>query len=184
MLSLQGYFLIATPKMPDPRFKEQVVYLCAHNEDGAMGLVVNQPLPDILLGEILQSFNLVAPDHDLPPVYLGGPVETNTAYILYSSEYGKPTSFMEISPTVRLTREPSVLEDIACGEGPLKYLFLLGYAGWAPGQLENELGMDGWLTLPAEDEVLFDTPDHEKWQKAAQKFGIDISVFGDVIGSA
>ena len=149
-----------------------------------MGLVVNQPLPDIFLGEILQSFSLVPPAHELPPVYLGGPVETNAAHILYSSEYGTAASFLEVSPTVCLTREPGVLEDIARGKGPLKYLFLLGYAGWAPGQLENELGMDGWLTLPAEDEVLFDTPDNEKWQKAAQKFGIDISVFGDVIGSA
>lgn len=185
MNSLQGYFLIATPKMPDPRFQEQVVYLCAHNEDGAMGLVVNQPLPDIALVDILQSFDLTTlPGHELPPVYLGGPVETNTAYILYSSEYNTAASYLEVSPTVRLTREPGVLEDIARGKGPQKYLFLLGYAGWAPGQLENELRVDGWLTLPAEDEVLFDTPDEQKWHKAARKYGIDISVFGDVIGSA
>jgi len=184
MNSLKGYFLIATSKMPDPRFQEQVVYLCAHNEDGAMGLIVNQPLPDILLGDILQSFNFDSPGFELPPVYLGGPVETNTAYILYSSEYESAASYLEVSQSVRLTREPGVLEDIANGKGPQKFLFLLGYAGWAPGQLENELRMDGWLTLPAEDEVLFDTPDDQKWHKAARKFGIDISVFGDVVGSA
>ncbi len=120
---------------------------------------------------------------ELPAVYLGGPVETNTAYILYSAEYQAPTC-LEVSPTTRLTREPVVLEDIAKGCGPQNYLFLLGYAGWAPGQLENELRMDGWLTLPADDEVLFTTPDNLKWQKAAQKVGIDIAVFGDVVGRA
>lgn len=183
MKSLQGYFLIATPKMPDPRFQEQVVYLCAHNEDGAMGLVINRPIPDIHLADILISFGLSAGENELPAVYLGGPVETNTAYILYSAEYQAPT-YLEVSPTTRLTREPVVLEDIAKGCGPCNYLFLLGYAGWAPGQLENELRMDGWLTLPADDEVLFATPDNLKWQKAAQKFGIDIAVFGDVVGRA
>ena len=182
MNSLQGYFLIATPKMPDPRFQGQVVYLCAHNEDGAMGLVINQPIPDIQLADILTSFGLSG-SVDKLPVYLGGPVETNTAYILYSAEYQAP-SYLEVSPTTRLTRDPVVLEDIAKGCGPSKYLFLLGYAGWAPGQLENELRMNGWLTLPADDEVLFVTPDNLKWQKAAERFGIDIAVFGDVVGRA
>lgn len=182
MNSLQGYFLIATSKMPDPRFQGQVVYLCAHNEDGAMGLVINQPIPDIHLADILTSFGLSG-GVDKLPVYLGGPVETNTAYILYSAEY-QASSYLEISPTTRLTRDPVVLEDIAKGCGPSKYLFLLGYAGWAPGQLENELRMNGWLTLPADDDVLFVTPDNLKWQKAAERFGIDIAVFGDVVGRA
>ena len=137
MSSLQGYFLIATPKMPDPRFQEQVVYLCAHNEDGAMGLVINQPIPDIRFADILSSFGLAACDGELPAVYLGGPVEPDTAYILYTAEYQAP-SYLEISTTIRLTREPVVLEDIAKGQGPSQYLFLLGYAGWAPGQLEND----------------------------------------------
>jgi len=184
MNSLQGYFLIATAKMPDPRFQQQVVFVCAHNEEGAMGLVINQPIPDLCLADILESFGLSSSLKDFSPVYLGGPVEKNSAYVLYSSDYQVVGNYLEVSSTVNLTREPVVLQDIAKGIGPRKYLFLLGYAGWAPGQLEEELRVDGWLTLPATDEVLFDVPDRQKWQKAAERFGIDISVFGDVIGSA
>ena len=183
MNSLQGQFLIATSQMPDPRFQEQVVYMCAHNEEGAMGLVINQPIPNVTMADILRSAKIPVPEGVLPPVYMGGPVEVDTAFFLFSSEY-ETEHYLEVSPTVRLSRDPQILQDLGRGQGPKEYIFLIGYAGWASGQLENELSMNGWLTLPAEDEVLFRTPDDQKWQKAARKHGIDIELYGDVIGTA
>jgi putative transcriptional regulator len=183
MNSLQGQFLIATSQMPDPRFQEQVIYMCAHNEEGAMGLVINQPIPNVSMADILRSANIEVSDIKLPPVYMGGPVEMDSAFFLYSSEY-ETTHFLAVSETVRLSRDPDILHDIAGNRGPRKYIFLIGYAGWGPGQLESELGMNGWLALPAEDEVLFHTPDDQKWQLAAKRHGIDIELYGDVIGSA
>lgn len=183
MQSLQDYFLIATPKMPDPRFQEQVVYLCAHSEEGAMGVVINRPIPELTFKDILKSAELDIPDGDLPHVYAGGPVEMDHAFFLYSSEY-EVQNYLKVSGSVHLSREPRILDDISKGKGPLHYLFLLGYAGWAPGQLENELSSDGWLSLPSELDVLFYAPPEAKWKLAAKKFGIDISVFADVAGTA
>ena len=114
---------------------------------------------------------------------IGGPVEVGSGFILYTADY-QANSQLEVSSTVCLSSDPQILRDIAENKGPNHYMFMLGYAGWGPGQLENELTDNGWLTLPAEDEVIFNTPDSEKWRIAAQKFGIDITTFGDVVGSA
>ncbi|MCF6289573.1 MAG: YqgE/AlgH family protein [Desulfobacterales bacterium] len=184
MESLQGYFLISTPRMPDPRFQQRVVYICAHTEGGAMGLVVNEPIPDVSFAEILQAANIEAPEGlVLPSVYMGGPVGLNSVFILYSSDYQAP-SRLEVTSTVCLSSEPRILRDIVLGQGPDDYVLTLGYSGWAPGQLESELIVDGWLVLPAENEILFKTPDEMKWKRAAQQYGIDITLFGDVVGSA
>ena len=180
---LTGSFLISTPHMPDPRFEEQVIYICAHSSEGAMGVAINKPNSFFSIPEILKSANLPLPQKELPPVYIGGPVELESAFILYKSDYS--TEFqLEVSPTISLSRETKILEDIANSVGPEKYLFILGYAGWGPGQLEAELMDDGWLTVPAYDHVIFDVPDDEKWKTAASIYGIDISTFGDVIGYA
>ena len=181
--SLAGSFLISTPKMPDPRFEEQVIYICAHNEEGAMGVAINKPNDLFSIPEILRGAELPVPDIEFPPVYIGGPVELQSAFILYHSDY-KAQHQLEISPTISLSRETKILEDIARAEGPKQYLFLLGYAGWGPGQLESELLADGWLTVPADDNVIFEVPDDQKWKTAAMHYGIDISTFGDVIGYA
>jgi len=183
MESLQGNFLISTAKMPDPRFREKLIYMCGHTEEGAIGLVVNNPLPDVRLGEILTSADIPLPDFELPPVYLGGPVEMTSGFILYTADYNAPSQ-LQVTASVCLSSDPLILRDIALNAGPSKYLFLLGYAGWGPGQLENELMDNGWLTLPADDDVIFDTPDHVKWKVAAKRYGIDIATYGDVIGSA
>ena len=183
MESLQGNFLISTSKMPDPRFQRKLIYMCGHTPEGAIGLVVNNPLPDVRLDEILKSAEIPIPDFELPLVYIGGPVEMESGFILYTADY-HAQSELQVSATVCLTSDPEVLRDIACNAGPSRYLFLLGYAGWGPGQLENELTDNGWLILPAEDDIMFDTPDSQKWQAAAQKFGIDITTYGDVVGSA
>jgi len=183
MESLTGQFLISTPQMPDPRFQEQVIYLCAHNDEGAMGLVINNPNQELTLLDILYGANLPVPEGPLPPVYIGGPVEMESGFILYSGSGGEYAS-LEITPDIYLTRDARLLEKIARGEGPDRYLFLLGYAGWGPGQLEMELMDSGWLTLPGDPEILFETSDEDKWRMAAFRYGIDISTFGDVIGYA
>lgn len=181
--SLAGSFLVSTPQMPDPRFEEHVIYICAHNEEGAMGVSVNRPNHIFSLAEILQGANLPVPDKKLAPVYIGGPVEIESAFILYRSDYTVEHK-LDISKTISLTRETKVLEDIARGGGPATYLFILGYTGWGPGQLENELLDNGWLTLPANDSIIFDMPDELKWKAAAMQYGIDIATFEDVIGNA
>lgn len=183
MESLQGHFLIATAKMPDPRFAQTVVYVCAHNEDGAMGIIINQPIEGITLADLYASIDRPPPDDDLTPLYMGGPVEVSSAFFLCSAEY-EAKSFMAITSTVRLTRDPAILDDLANGTGPRYFIAALGYAGWGAGQLETELTVDGWLIMPGDDEVLFHVPDELKWKKAAAKYGIDISLYGDMIGTA
>lgn len=181
--SLAGSFLVSTPQMPDPRFEEHVIYICAHNEEGAMGVCVNRPNHIFSLAEILQGANLPVPDKKLAPVHIGGPVELESAFILYLSDYSAEHK-LDISETVSLTRETKVLEEISKGGGPSTYLFILGYTGWGPGQLENELVENGWLTLPASDNIIFDMSDELKWKAAAMQYGIDIAIFEDVIGNA
>ena len=181
--SLTGTFLVSTPQMSDPRFEEHVIYICAHNEDGAMGVAINQPNRAFSLAEVLRGANLPIPDGELPLVYIGGPVELESAFILYLSDYFAEHR-LDVSETVSLTRETKVLEDIAKGRGPGKFLFILGYTGWGPGQLERELMENGWLSVPANDEIIFSSPDEFKWKAAAMQYGIDIATFEDVIGNA
>ena len=183
MESLSGNFLISTPQMPDPRFQEQVIFLCAHNEEGAMGLVINNPNLDITLREVMQGAGFPEPDGDLPFIYMGGPVETDSGFILYSSDYSNSNS-LEVSPEIFLSRDSKLLDDISRGKGPDKYLFMLGYAGWGSGQLESELVDNSWLMVPGNFDILFNTPDEFKWKLAAYSFGVDIAVFSDVVGNA
>ncbi len=181
--TLTGSLLLSTPQMPDPRFAKQVIYICAHGHEGAMGIAINKPNPTLNLEEILLTNNLPAP-HDInTPVYIGGPVEPDAAFILYQSDY-VTEQHLEVSSTVYLSRSTRVLEDIAHGCGPEKFLFALGYAGWGPGQLEQELVSQGWLTIPAQDSILFDVPDEDKWRQSAALYGIDISTYQDFIGNA
>ena len=148
-----------------------------------MGLIVNQPTFEVSFADILRSAQITVSEKTFPPVYLGGPVELNTAFFLYASDYVANTQ-ITVSDTVSLSSDPQVLRDVAMGEGPQSYIFALGYAGWGPGQLEYELTENGWLTLPANDQVLFQTPDDAKWKQAAQLYGIDITTFEDIVGTA
>ena len=181
--TLTGSFLISTPQMPDPRFAEQVILICAHGEDGAMGVAVNKPNPYFSLEEILRSAELPVPKAVLPPVYIGGPVELESAFVLYRSSY-RVEHQLQIGDGLSLSRESKILEDISKDRGPEDYLFLLGYAGWGPGQLETELLADGWLSLPASESIIFDISDENKWRTAADLYGIDISTLGDRAGTA
>ncbi|MFZ5759810.1 MAG: YqgE/AlgH family protein [Thermodesulfobacteriota bacterium] len=184
MDSLTGYFLIATPQMPDPRFARKVIYLCSHTaEDGAMGLVLNDPIEDVSLAALYESMDMPTPEILLPSLYFGGPVEIEAVFILHSSDYRARQCF-PITSQVHLSRDALILRDIAAGRGPHHYRFCLGYSGWAPGQLENELSVDGWLTLPADFEDIFATDPEQMWEKITAKHGIDISIFGEIIGRA
>ncbi|HET97240.1 MAG TPA: DUF179 domain-containing protein [Desulfurivibrio alkaliphilus] len=183
MENLQGHFLIATPQMSDPRFRESVVYLCVHNHEGAMGLVINQPVKDVRLEDIFINAGIPLPNRPLGRVYLGGPVETGSVFVLYSAEY-KIVNQLAVSPSVSLSRDPQMFYDLSAGLGPRSCLVALGYAGWGPGQLEAELSVDGWLVLPALDEIIFHTSDHQKWRQAARAHGVEIGLYGGVVGSA
>jgi len=183
MDSLQGHFLIATPQMPDPRFRGMVLYMCVYTHEGAMGIIINQPTTEITMADIFRQAEIPVPSGKLPPVRMGGPVELDSAFFLYSSDYIS-RHYLVVSDTVHLSRDPGILHDIALGKGPKDYIFTVGYSGWAPGQLENELKVHGWLTAPADMEILFRTPDEHKWKAAIKKLGIDISLFGDQVGFA
>lgn len=148
-----------------------------------MGLAINQPNDSFSLAEIIQGAQLPVPEYVLPKIHVGGPVELESAFILFKSGY-HANHKLEVSDTVSLTRETKVLEDIANGKGPEQYLFVIGYTGWGPGQLEGELLANGWLTLPASDNIIFDIDDDLKWKAAAAQYGIDIATFEDIIGYA
>jgi len=183
MESLQGNFLIATPRMPDPRFKQQVVYLCAHNDaEGAMGLIINQ-VSSHSLAEVMEGAGIQVPSLSLPPIHLGGPVEMEAGFFLFSADF-ECQHYLEVTSRIRLSSDVAILRDIARGAAPADYLFALGYSGWAPGQLERELADDAWLVLPGDYEVIFHTPVERKWKQAASLGGIDIAIFGGVVGSA
>jgi len=183
-LSLSNHLLIAMPGLNDPNFHQSVSYICEHNEEGAMGLVINRPLY-ISFADLFEQLEIEINDLDVAdyPIFEGGPVEMEAGFILYTADYHAENQ-LQVSPTVCLSSDPQILQDIALHNGPENYLFLLGYAGWGPGQLENELTDNGWLILPAEDTIIFNTPDPMKWKVAARKFGIDITTYGDVVGSA
>ncbi|MHA1133574.1 MAG: YqgE/AlgH family protein [Alphaproteobacteria bacterium] len=178
---LDGQLLIAMPAMGDPRFSRSVIYLCAHSSEGAMGIIINQRAPNISFSELLEQLNIV-PTEDriaLPAglsamdVHLGGPVETGRGFVLHSADYFKVESTLPIDETVCLTATVDILRDIAKGSGPNKALLALGYAGWAPGQLEDEIHANGWLNCPANPELIFDPELDGKYSRALGSLGID-----------
>ncbi|MCI5120451.1 MAG: YqgE/AlgH family protein, partial [Candidatus Electrothrix sp. AUS4] len=146
-------------------------------------VVINKPNEEISMMEVLLSTNIPLPEGALPPVYNGGPVEMEAGFILYTSDHEMGNS-LKITSNIYLSRESKLLEKISKGEGPKDYMFLLGYAGWGPGQLEDELMDNSWLTVPGDLDVLFHTPDDRKWKQAARRYGINISIFSDIVGNA
>lgn len=170
---LTGQCLIAMPGMADARFDHSVVYLCAHSEDGAMGLIVNKPTDALTMGELLEQLELAErPPRLSAPVYFGGPVETGRGFVLHGDDYRSPMATLAVSPELRMTATLDVLEEIGAGGGPARYILMLGYAGWGPGQLEGEIAQNAWLTCPADAELMFATPDSEKWQSALSRLGV------------
>ena len=185
MENYADHFLIATPKMPDPRFAQTVIYICSHSpQEGAMGVVVNNYLPGISLANVMEGMDIPLPDMVMPKVFLGGPVDHDAGFFLHSGEYGTSEYSLAVTESIILSRDPRILYDIAENKGPVDYLFILGYSGWGPGQLENELTRDGWLMLPADYDDLFKVPPEDKWRKICKKYGINIALFEEVTGTA
>ncbi len=182
--NLRGSFLVSTSQMPDPRFEEQVIYICSHSIEGAVGVAVNCPDPNLTLTQIIREMNFKSSVPELPPVYIGGPVSLGAAFILYRDHAPDNVIGMEIDQQISLTRDRAMLEAIAAGNGPKDFLFILGYAGWGPGQLEAELHDSGWLIVPGDDKIIFDLPDAEKWKAAAEYYGIDIVTYNENVGYA
>ncbi len=181
---LTGQLLIAMPAMEDPRFAQSVVYLCAHSVEGAMGLVINRPLARPSFEELLRQLD-IAP---LPParqirLWAGGPVDNGRGFVLHTSDWTGEGS-LRVNDRLALTASLDVLKAIAEGGGPREGLLALGYAGWGPGQLEAELGQNAWLTVPAEEALVFDSGYDTKWRRALATLRIDPLALSAVAGHA
>lgn len=192
MQSLKGQFLIATPDMEDERFAETVIFLVAHSEDGAMGLVVNKPMPDMHLSDILAEVDLGdgtdqirIPDRLLAQdVYKGGPVDSSRGFVLHSADYFRDGNSYAVDGEICLTATLDILRAMAEGKGPRKSLLALGYCGWGSGQLEAELGQNGWLTVERSDALLFETPARKKYDAALGRLGITRATLSPGSGNA
>ncbi len=170
---LTGRLLIAMPGMRDSRFARSVVYLCAHNAEGAMGLVVNKLLDSVNFEELLQQLGIENRRGGEPiSIHFGGPVESGRGFVLHSADY-RQDSTLEVDGRIALTATLDVLRDIAQGSGPRQHLFALGYAGWGPGQLDQELQDNGWLVADADERLVFDADQAAKWEGAIARLGID-----------
>ena len=180
---LDGQLLIAMPLMSDRRFARSVVYLCAHSEDGAMGLIINRRAPHISFPDLLERLGIVPSDTGdglsneklSMSIHVGGPVETGRGFVLHSSDYFANDSTLPIEDGVCLTTTIDILKAIAAGEGPNKAILALGYAGWSPGQLESEIQANGWLNCPADLGLIFNPDVESKYTRAFAKIGIDPS---------
>lgn len=176
-INLTNQFLIAMPGMADEQFAGAVVYLCEHNDKGALGLVINKPI-DITLGNLFEKVDLSLDETGLAdqPVYFGGPVQTERGFVLHDRTQDDAagfTSTLQVPGGLAMTTSKDVLEAIAAGHGPQRVLVTLGYSGWGAGQLEDEIGRNGWLTVDARPEVIFDTPVAERYRSALALLGID-----------
>lgn len=185
-MNLSGKLLIAMPGMGDPRFERSVVFLCAHSGDGAMGLIVNKPSPDLTFGQLLHQLDIPVPDDPARSirVHFGGPVENVRGFVLHSSDYGGEGSTLKIDERFGMTATLDVLQAIARGDGPQSSLLALGYAGWGPGQLEDEILGNGWLTCDASPDLVFSGQDETKWSRALGTLGIDPQSLSAAAGRA
>lgn len=185
-MDLTGKLLIAMPDIGDPRFDQSLVYLCSHTDEGAMGLIVNKTAPGVALRDIFDQLEIEGAHSQNGgiPIRFGGPVETQRGFVLHSAEYESSVNSLAVTEEFSMTATLDVLEDIADGCGPERYLIMLGYAGWGPGQLEAEIGKNGWLTADASHALIFDTIDGDKWVAALKTLGIDPIVLSASAGHA
>ena len=195
MESLQDHFLIAMPSMQDGIFERSVVYICEHNSEGAMGIIINQPV-NISIDELLaQTVKAALPTHDdamdaenakvviNKPVFKGGPVAEDRGFVLHTAYPGFSSS-LQINDELMITSSLDVLETLGTERQPDNYMVALGYSGWEKGQLEQEIADNSWLTINADADILFRVPVHKRWELAAQKIGIDIWRVSSEIGHA
>lgn len=185
MQSLQNYLLIATPSMQHSYFARTVTYLCEHNEHGAMGLVINQPV-GMSLKELVEQTDeeaVVTADKADNIVLAGGPVSQDRGFILHTSQEGW-TSSLAMTSEIMVTTSKDILSSLGNQAAPDKALVILGYAGWSAGQLEEEIQTNSWLMIEADSELLFDVPIHKKWEAAVQRLGVDVWQLGPDVGHA
>ncbi len=182
---LERQLLIAMPSMADPRFARTVIYMCSHNAEGAMGLVINKPYPGLTFPNLLTQLGIESTAENDIIVRLGGPVETGRGFVLHSTDYMRQGS-VKIDETIGigLTATLDVLRAIATGTGPQHSLFALGYAGWGAGQLDSEIQENAWLAVPADFGLLFDSELDGLWDRAVRKIGIDVAKLSSMAGHA
>lgn len=173
---LAGQFLAAMPGMRDPRFQRTVIYMCAHSSDGAMGIIINRLVGAINLQDLLDQLNLQPKSRESTDVrvHYGGPVESSRGFVLHSSDFSWEDS-LHVSSEVTLTASVDILRMMASGQGPSNRLLALGYAGWGPGQLDNEINRNDWLNVPADIDMLFDKDLDDKWERAIGILGVSVA---------
>ncbi len=188
---LDGQMLIAMPTMGDERFSRSVIYMCAHSSEGAMGIIVNHPAAHISFSDLLVQLNVIpaADNIQLPQagdvkVMKGGPVDTQRGFVLHSADFYVENSTLPIDEGICLTATLDILKAIARGDGPKSAILALGYAGWAPGQLEQEIHQNGWLHCSADSELIFGEDAEGKYAKALRKIGIDLGMLSSEAGHA
>lgn len=182
---LTNHFLIALPGMGDGNFSRTVTYICQHSEsEGAMGIVLNRP-SELQLCDVLNHMDIVGQDADSAHqvVYIGGPVQEERGFILHTPPASWDSS-MQVSEQISVTTSRDILQAMAQGKGPQKTFIALGYAGWEPGQLEQELQQDAWLSGPADPDVIFELPSEQRWEAAAAVLGIDLNLINTTAGHA
>jgi len=183
-MNLTHHFLIAMPGLNDPNFYHTVTYICSHNEEGAMGIVINKPL-DLVLGEVLEQMDIKIGDEIArnTPIYDGGPVQSDRGFVLHQYHQDWNSS-LKVNEQISVATSLDILNAIANGKGPESTFIALGYAGWAAGQLEKEMQENIWLSGPAESHVIFDTPVEQRWNSAASLLGIDMDQLSPDVGHA
>jgi putative transcriptional regulator len=181
---LDGQLLVAMPVMSDRRFARSVIYMCAHSDEGAMGLIINQRATNITAPDLLERLGIgskagdgdaVSEDILSLPIQVGGPVEMGRGFVLHSGDYFSEDSTLKIESGICLTATVDILKAIAHGKGPDRALLALGYSGWSPGQLESEIQANGWLSCPADPDIVFGTDLESKYARAMAKLGINLS---------
>lgn len=184
-INLTGKFLIAMPGMGDPRFETSLILICAHSENGAMGLIVNKPLPEPGFRRLLEQLK-IAPSRACAeiPVQYGGPVESGRGFVLHSPDYSAEDGTLAIGARFGMTATLQVLEELSRGRGPERAILALGYSGWGPGQLEAEILRNGWLSCEATPEIVFSSDNATKWERALKTLGIDALMLSSTAGRA
>jgi len=183
-INLTHHFLIAMPNMADPYFARTLTYICEHNDQGALGVVVNRPI-DMNLRALFERLAMTLEPSEISdaPIYFGGPVQTDRGFVLHAPA-GNWQSTLRVREAIGLTTSKDILEAVGRGKGPTRMMVTLGYAGWSPGQLEHELSQNAWLTVEAKDAIIFDLPAEERLTAAMELLGIDFARLADDAGHA
>jgi putative transcriptional regulator len=184
-INLKNKLLVAMPNVDDPNFSHSVTYVCEHGEDGAMGITITHPLPQVSLGDIFDHMKISCSNPSIRsrPVYMGGPVAMERGFILHTP-HGGWESTLEITPDIGLTTSKDILQALADGAGPARAVIALGYSGWSAGQLDTELTENTWLTVDATAELIFDYPVEDRWLAAARSLGVDMNLLSTEAGHA